>query len=42
MNIRKLPSASKAFKFPLLIKSILAYSTMIEPENEIVYKDQVR
>jgi fatty-acyl-CoA synthase len=42
MNIRKLPSASKAFKYPLLIKSILAYSTMIEPENEIVYKDQVR
>ena len=42
MNIRKLPSASKAFKFPLLIKSILAYSTMIEPENEIVYKDKVR
>ena len=42
MNIRKLPSASKAFKFPLLIKSILAYSTMIEPENEIVYRDKVR
>ncbi|MDZ7896791.1 MAG: fatty acid--CoA ligase [Arcicella sp.] len=42
MNIRKLPSASKAFKYPLLIKSILAYSTMLEPENEIVYKDQVR
>lgn len=42
MKIRKLPSASRAFKYPLLIKSILAYSTMIEPENEIVYKDQVR
>ena len=42
MNIRKLPSASKAFKFPLLIKSILAYSTMIEPENEIVYRDKVK
>lgn len=42
MNIRKLPSASKAFKYPLLIKSILAYSTMLEPENEIVYKDLVR
>ncbi|MBC7408808.1 MAG: fatty acid--CoA ligase [Arcicella sp.] len=42
MKIRKVPSASKAFKFPLLIKNILAYSTMIEPTNEIVYKDQVR
>jgi fatty-acyl-CoA synthase len=42
MNIRKLPPASKAFKYPLLIKSILAYSTILEPENEIVYKDQVR
>ena len=41
MKIRKVPSASKAFKFPLLIKNILAYSTMIEPTNEIVYKDQV-
>ena len=42
MKIRKVPSASKAFKFPLLIKNILAYPTMIEPTNEIVYKDQVR
>ncbi len=42
MNIRKLPSASHAFKYPLLIKSILAYSTILEPHNEIVYKDSLR
>lgn len=42
MNIRKLPPASQAFKYPLLIKSILAYSTMLEPYNEIVYKDTLR
>ncbi len=42
MKIRKLASASQAFNYPLLIKSILAYSTKIEPEREIVYRDLIR
>jgi fatty-acyl-CoA synthase len=42
MKIRKLSPASTCTEFPLLIKSLLAYSLMLEPEREIVYKDQVR
>ena len=42
MKIKKLPVASQAFEYPLLIKSILAYSTKLEPNREIVYRDLVR
>jgi fatty-acyl-CoA synthase len=42
MKIKKLPVASQAFDYPLLIKSILAYSTKLEPNREIVYRDLVR
>ncbi|HEY5750290.1 MAG TPA: fatty acid--CoA ligase [Chryseolinea sp.] len=42
MKIKKLPPAANAHAFPLLIKSLLAYSLVLEPEREIVYKDLVR
>jgi len=42
MKIKQLPVASQAFDYPLLIKSILAYSTKLEPNREIVYRDLVR
>jgi fatty-acyl-CoA synthase len=42
MKIKKLPPAANSYAFPLLIKSILAYSLVLEPEREIVYKDLVR
>ncbi|MBO9636551.1 MAG: fatty acid--CoA ligase [Siphonobacter aquaeclarae] len=41
MNIRKLPKASGAYSFPLLIKHILQYSDVLEPDRQIVYRDQV-
>jgi fatty-acyl-CoA synthase len=42
MKIKKNPSASNAWKYPLLIKSILHYSLILEPEREIVYRDKLR
>lgn len=42
MKIKKLPPAANSHAFPLLIKSLLAYSLVLEPEREIVYKDLVR
>ena len=42
MKIKKLPPASTCNDFPLLIKSLLAYSLILEPEREIVYRDLVR
>lgn len=42
MNIKKLPPASTCHDFPLLIKSLLAYSLTLEPQREIVYRDLVR
>ena len=38
-KIRKIAAAPNAYHSPLLIKNILAYSTMLEPEREIVYRD---
>jgi fatty-acyl-CoA synthase len=42
MKIKKLIPASPRSEFPLLIKSLLAYSLILEPEREIVYRDLVR
>lgn len=42
MKVKKIAKANNAFQYPLLIKSLLNYSTMITPENEIVYRDKVR
>jgi fatty-acyl-CoA synthase len=42
MKIKKLPPAANSHAFPLLIKSLLAYSLVLEPEREIVYRDLVR
>ncbi|HWK03460.1 MAG TPA: fatty acid--CoA ligase [Puia sp.] len=42
MKIKTLPPAATSTEFPLLIKSLLSYSLMLEPEREIVYKDLVR
>jgi len=42
MKIKKIVKANNAFQYPLLIKSLLNYSTMLTPENEIVYRDKVR
>jgi fatty-acyl-CoA synthase len=39
MKIKKIKSASNAYKYPLLIKRILADSLKYEPTHEIVYKD---
>jgi len=42
MNLKKIPPAPSAFAYPLLIKSLLSYSTQLEPEREIVYRDRMR
>ena len=42
MKIKKLPAAPNSSDFPLLIKSLLNYSLMLEPEREIIYRDLVR
>lgn len=42
MKIKKLPPAATCPDFPLLIRSLLAYSLVLEPEREIVYRDLVR
>lgn len=42
MNILKLAPAPGAYDFQLLIKNILAYSLVLEPEREIVYADKNR
>jgi len=42
MKVKKISKASNAFAYPLLIKRLLHYSTMLTPENEIVYRDRVR
>lgn len=42
MKVRKNPKASGSFEYPLLIKSILAYSLKLEPLREIVYRDKIR
>lgn len=41
-KIKKIASASKAFKYELLIKRILEYSLKLEPKREIHYRDQVK
>jgi fatty-acyl-CoA synthase len=42
MKVKKIAKANNAFQYPLLIKRLLDYSTMLTPENEIVYRDKVR
>lgn len=42
MKVKKIAKANNAFQYPLLIKSLLNYSTMLTPENEIIYRDKVR
>jgi len=42
MKIRKITPAAACQPFPLLIKHLLAYSLILEPEREIVYRDLVR
>lgn len=42
MNIMKLAPAPGAYNFQLLIKNILAYSLVLEPEREIVYSNKNR
>ena len=42
MKIKKIAPASAFRDSPLLIRSLLAYSLILEPENEIVYRDQFR
>ncbi|MBC7893703.1 MAG: fatty acid--CoA ligase, partial [Sphingobacteriaceae bacterium] len=42
MNLKKIPPAPSAFADPLLIKSLLSYSTQLEPEREILYRDRIR
>ena len=42
MKIKKLPPAVSYSDYPLLIKSLLAYSLQVAPEREIVYRDLVR
>jgi fatty-acyl-CoA synthase len=39
MKIKKIKSASNAYKYPLLIKRILADSLKYEPTHEIFYRD---
>lgn len=41
-NIKKIATASKAFKYPLLLKRVLDYSLMLEPEREIFYRDKFK
>ena len=42
MNVMKIAPAPGAHDFQLLIKNILAYSLMLEPEREIVYSNKHR
>ncbi len=42
MKIKTIPPAASFQESPLLIKNLLAYSLMLEPEREIVYRDLVR
>lgn len=42
MNIMKITPAPGAYNFQLLIKNILAYSLILEPEREIVYSNKSR
>ncbi|MHA4811710.1 fatty acid--CoA ligase [Flavitalea flava] len=42
MKIKKISPAATCRPFPLLIKSMLAYSLVLNPEREIVYRDLVR
>jgi fatty-acyl-CoA synthase len=42
MKIKKIPPAATYSEYPLLIKSLLAYSLQVAPEREIVYRDLVR
>lgn len=42
MKIKTIASASKAYKYPLLLKRILDYSLMLEPEREIFYRDKFK
>jgi fatty-acyl-CoA synthase len=42
MKIKTIAPASKAFKYPLLLKRILDYSLMLEPEREIIYRDKFK
>lgn len=42
MNVMKIAPAPGAHDFQLLIKNILAYSLMLEPEREIVYANKHR
>jgi fatty-acyl-CoA synthase len=42
MKIKKIPPAVTYSDYPLLIKSLLAYSLQLAPEREIVYRDLVR
>ncbi|MFN8353502.1 MAG: fatty acid--CoA ligase [Spirosomataceae bacterium] len=41
-KIKKIIPASKAFKYPLLLKRILDYSLVLEPEREIIYRDRFK
>lgn len=41
-NIKKIATASNAFKYPLLLKRVLDYSLMLEPEREIFYRDKFK
>ena len=41
-NIKKIATASQAFKYPLLLKRVLDYSLMLEPEREIFYRDKFK
>ncbi len=42
MKIKKMESASEAYKYPLLVKRILEYSLKLEPEREIHYRDMFK
>ncbi|SFB82601.1 fatty-acyl-CoA synthase [Flexibacter flexilis DSM 6793] len=39
-RIKKMPIAANAFKYPLLIKRLLDYSTKLEPTRQIHYQDK--
>lgn len=41
-NIKKIATASNAFKYPLLLKRVLDYSLVLEPEREIFYRDKFK
>ncbi|MDR1149592.1 MAG: fatty acid--CoA ligase [Spirochaetaceae bacterium] len=42
MRIKKIRPAKNAYKSPLLIKNLFEYSTTLNPENEIIYRDVSR